>query len=95
MFNIVINIFNWIREDWRSNPVRCVLEIVAWALSITCSTIMMLTVPTPPLKLMYPLWITQCAIFAWSSSTRKSFGLLANYLLLVSIDVIALIRLVS
>lgn len=53
---------------------------------------MMLTVPTPPFLILYPLFITQCAIFGWSAWSRGSFGMLANYLLLVSIDSIALIR---
>jgi len=85
-------ISNWIKEDWRSNPVRCVLEILAWFLSIGCSVTMMLTVPTPPFLILYPLFILQCAIFAWAAWTRRSSGMLANYLLLVGIDSIALAR---
>lgn len=94
MDNLFSSIFNWIREDWRSNPVRCVLEIAAWFLSITCSVIMMLTVPEPPFLLLYPLFILQCGIFAWASWTRKSLGLLSNYILLVTIDMVALTRLI-
>ena len=54
----------------------------------------MLTVPNPPFLLLYPLFITQCAIFAWAAYTRGSAGMLANYALLVGIDVIALGRLI-
>jgi len=92
MHDFLSNTQAWIQEDWRSNPVRCFLEILAWFLSIGCSVVMMLTVPTPPFLILYPLFITQCAIFAWASWTRKSSGMLANYLLLVTIDSIALIR---
>jgi hypothetical protein len=92
MNEIVFNTLTWIREDWKSNPLRCFLEVLAWILSITCSVTMMLTVPTPPFLILYPLFITQCAIFAWAAWTRKSSGMLANYLLLVTIDSIALIR---
>ena len=92
MNELFYGVVNWIKEDWKSNPVRCALEILAWALSITCSVTMMLTVPSPPFLILYPLFITQCAIFAWAAWTRKSLGMLANYLLLVSIDSIALIR---
>jgi len=46
----------------------------------------------PPLLILYPIWITGCAMYAWASYTRKSFGMLANYLLLVTIDVIGLVR---
>lgn len=90
--NILINTTNWIREDWRSNPIRCVLEILAWFLSIGCSFTMMLTVPNPPFLILYPLFITQCVIFAWAAWTRRSSGMLANYVLLVTIDTIALAR---
>jgi hypothetical protein len=55
---------------------------------------MMLTVPNPPFLLLYPLFILQCAIFAWASYTRKSTGMLANYTLLITIDSVALTRLI-
>jgi len=77
----------WIRDDWRSHPFRFMVEIVAWA-SIT----MALTVPNPPLLILYPIWIAGCAMYAWAAHTRKSFGMLANYLLLVTIDTVGLIR---
>ena len=92
MKEFLSGVFKWIREDWASNPLRCALEIFAWFLSIGCSFTMMLTVPTPPFLILYPLFITQCAIFAWAAWTRRSSGMLANYLLLVTIDSVALAR---
>jgi hypothetical protein len=92
MNELLSNTLAWIKEDWNSNPLRCSLEILAWLLSIGCAFTMMLTVPNPPFLILYPLFITQCAIFAWAAWTRKSSGMLANYLLLVTIDSIALIR---
>ena len=94
MNELIFNIVAWIKEDWKSNPLRCFLEIMAWFMSIGCSVTMMLTVPTPPFLILYPLFITQCAIFGWAAWTRKSLGMLSNYLLLVTIDSIALIRMV-
>ena len=94
MNELFFNILAWIKEDWRSNPLRCGLEILAWLLSIGCSVTMMLTVPTPPLLQLYPLFILQCAIFAWAAWTRKSLGMLANYMLLVTIDSVALFRMI-
>ena len=82
----------WIKDDWHSHPVRFMLELLAWAISIGCSITMALTVPTPPLLALYPVWITGCAIYAWAAWTRKSFGMLANYILLTTIDTIGLIR---
>ncbi len=92
MRKFLTGVIKWIQQDWRSNPVRCVLEILAWFLSIGCSVTMMLTVPTPPFLILYPLFITQCARFAWAAWTRRSSGMLANYVLLVTIDTIALAR---
>ena len=82
----------WIKDDWSSNKFRFVVELLAWAISIGCSITMAVTVPNPPLLVLYPIWISGCAMYAWASWTRKSFGMLANYILLVSIDAIGLVR---
>jgi hypothetical protein len=87
--------FDWIRDDYASNRTRFVAELVAWAISIGCSITMALTVPTPPLLALYPIWIAGCAIYAWAAYTRKSFGMLANYILLTTIDTIGLIRMLA
>jgi len=92
MLDIFENTWIWIKDDFRSNNFRFVVELVAWAISIGCSITMALTVPNPPLLIMYPIWISGCSMYAWASYTRKSFGMLANYLLLVTIDFIGLIR---
>jgi hypothetical protein len=87
--------FDWIKDDFKSNRIRFVVELFAWAISIGCSLTMALTVPNPPLLALYPVWITGCALYAWASWTRKSFGMLANYLLLTTIDTIGLIRMLT
>jgi hypothetical protein len=89
---LIKNTIEWVKEDWRSNHIRCVLEILAWLMSIGCAIAMMLTVPTPPFLILYPIFIAQCAIFAWAAKTRGSTGMVANYLLLVAIDTTALIK---
>ena len=86
--------FEWIKDDWNSHPLRFAIELLAWGISIGCSITMAATVPTPPLLVLYPIWITGCALYAWAAYTRKSFGMLANYLLLTTIDTIGLIRMV-
>jgi hypothetical protein len=94
MNDIVHGIFNWIQEDYKSHRVRFCLEVLAWAISIGCSITMAATVPTPPLLAMYPIWITGCAIYAWCAFSRRSFGMLANYILLTTIDTIGLVRMI-
>ncbi len=92
MNDLFYNLFDWIRDDWRSGRSRFIVELLAWAISIGCSITMALTVPNPPLLILYPVWILGCAMYAWASYTRKSFGMLANYILLTTIDTIGLIR---
>ena len=92
MNDILLNTFDWIRDDFKSHRVRFVVELLAWAISIGCSITMALTVPTPPLLTLYPIWIAGCAMYAWASWTRKSFGMLANYILITTIDSVGLIR---
>jgi hypothetical protein len=95
-WDLMLDIFQptlqWIKDDYRSNRIRFVVELLAWAVSIGCSITMALTVPNPPLLALYPVWISGCAMYAWASYTRKSFGMLANYILLTSIDTFGLIR---
>ena len=85
---------SWIREDYQSHKLRFCLEVLAWAISIGCAITMAATVPTPPLIVLYPIWITGCAIYAWCAYNRRSFGMLANYILLTTIDSIGLVRMI-
>ena len=94
MNNIFLNVIDWIRSDYKTNPLRFFVEVLAWAVSIGCSITMAATVPNPPLVVLYPIWISGCAMYAWASWTRQSFGMLANYILLVSIDTVGLIRMI-
>jgi hypothetical protein len=92
MNDIVHGIFSWIRDDYRTNSFRFFIELLAWAISIGCSITMAATVPHPPLVILYPIWIAGCSMYAWAAWTRKSFGMLANYMLLVTIDSVGLAR---
>jgi hypothetical protein len=95
---MIIDLFkptiDWIKNDFISNRPRFIIELVAWVISIGCSITMAITVPNPPLLSLYPVWILGCGLYAWAAFTRKSFGMLANYMLLVTIDSVGLIRMV-
>ena len=95
MNDLLYNTFAWIRDDWTSNRFRFVIELGAWAISIGCSITMAVTVPHPPLLTLYPIWILGCSMYAWAAYTRKSFGMLANYILLTTIDTVGLIRMIT
>ena len=92
MNNVLSGIIDWIRDDYRTHPFRFVVELFAWGISIGCSITMALTVPNPPLITLYPVWILGCGMYAWAAYTRKSFGMLANYILLTTIDSVGLAR---
>ena len=92
MNNILLTTFDWIRNDYKTYPLRFFVEVLAWAVSIGCSITMAVTVPNPPLLALYPIWIAGCAMYAWAAYTRKSFGMLANYILLTAIDTFGLAR---
>ena len=88
MNDIVAGIFGWIKDDYRTHPLRFCIELLAWAVSIGCSLTMAITVPNP-------IWISGCSMYSWAAYTRKSFGMLANYLLLTSIDTVGLARMLA
>ena len=95
MNDLVYNIFKWIHDDWKSHRLRFSVELLAWAISIGCSIAMALTVPNPPLLILYPIWILGCSLYLWAAFTRKSFGMVANYLLLTAIDTVGLVRMLT
>jgi hypothetical protein len=93
IMNSWISVKNFLIDDFKSYPLRFTLEVLAWSCSIGVSIGMAVTVPNPPLVIFYPIWIVSCAIYAWCAYTRKSFGLLANYVFLTGIDMVGLTRL--
>ena len=95
MIGIFSPTIEWIKNDWRSNKFRFIIELLAWAASIGCSITMAITVPNPPLLALYPVWIAGCGMYAWAAYSRKSFGMLVNYLLLVGIDAVGLLRMLT
>ena len=90
--NVFIDTYGWAGRDYREWSSRFAAEVFASAISIGCSITMALTVPTPPLLILYPIWIIGCSMYGWAAWTRGSFGMLANYLLLVAIDSVGLVR---
>jgi len=93
MTQTIADIWSWICEDYHSYPVRFMAEVAAWLISVGCSVVMAITIPHPPFLILYPLFIAGCGMMAWAAWTRRSFGMLANYVLLVTIDTVGLARL--
>ncbi len=92
---MIYDIIDWIRRDYKVNRFRFIVELTAWLMSIGCTILMAATVPNPPFLLLYPLFIVQCSMLAWAAHSRNSTGMFANYMLIVIIDIVALIRLLT
>ena len=92
MIETIQRTWTWIQEDYRSYPLRFAAEFAAWILSVAVAVTMALTLPNPPFYWIYPAFIVTCSMLAWAAWTRRSFGMLANYLLLTTIDTVGLIR---
>ena len=89
---MIERIFGWIAQGYREHPVRCIVEIVGWAMSVGANLLFMLTVPDVPFVWFLTLTVSSSAIFAWALWTRNSLGGLANYAFLVAVDTVALIK---
>ena len=88
----VNNLWQYIKEDWKSNRVRFCAEVFAWACSVISAIIFAMSVPEVPVIPLYSIFISGCCASAWTCWTRGSFGLLANYIFLITIDSVGLIR---
>lgn len=92
MNDILFNIWDWIKSDFQSNWVRFCAEVFAWTCSVISAIIFAISVPEVPVIPLYSIFISGCVASAWTCWTRGSFGLLANYIFLITIDAIGLIR---
>lgn len=83
----------FIRNDWRSNPLRLCLEVYNWVMNVTIALIFMLVAPAPPPMIwIYPLFLTTLCVSMYSALSRESFGLFMTGLTIFIIDSIGFIR---
>ena len=87
MVEPIENIWSWIKEDWKNNPLRFCLEVLCWLDSLACAIIVNTTVPNLPFLVLYPLWVTGTLAYAWCAWSRGSFGMLATFLMIASLDI--------
>lgn len=82
----------FIKKDYNSNRMRFIIETLAWVMSIGANVLFALTVPHVPFAVYLTITVTGCAMYAWSACSRRSFGMLANYLFLTGLDSFALAK---
>jgi hypothetical protein len=83
----------FLRDDWKSDPLRLTLETVNWALNLAIALIFAITIPNVPLLIVYPIFFVALSISIYSAISRGSFGLLITSITLYIIDIIGFIRL--
>jgi len=84
--------WGYIKRDYTEWPLRFCAEVFAWACSLVSAVIFAYSVPHIPVIPLYSIFIAGCLASAWTCWTRGSFGLLANYICLITIDAVGLIR---
>ena len=87
MIKPIENTWMWIKEDWNNNPARFCLEVLCWLDSLACAIIVNTTVPNLPFLVLYPLWVSGTLAYAWCAWSRGSFGMLATFLMIASMDI--------
>jgi len=85
-------VWQYIKQDWNSNRTRFLAEVFAWTCSVVSALIFAFTAPNIPIVPLYMIFISGCCASGWACWTRRSFGLMANSVFLVTIDSIGLIR---
>jgi hypothetical protein len=88
----VASTWGYIKRDFNEWPLRFCAEVFAWACSVVSAIIFAASVPHIPVIPLYSIFIAGCCASAWTCWTRGSFGLLANYIFLIIIDAVGLIR---
>jgi hypothetical protein len=88
----VFGTWSYIKRDYNDWPLRFCAEVFAWACSLISAVIFAYSVPHVPVIPLYSIFISGCLASAWTCWTRGSFGLLANYICLITIDAVGLIR---
>lgn len=83
----------FVRKDWRSHPLRLILETLQWGINVAVAVIFAVTVPTVPLEIVYPLFFAGLGINIYSAYTRGSFGLLLTSCTMLLVNVIGYSRL--
>jgi len=94
MKNFLQNFVNYVHNDWNSYPLRFCAEVFAWSCSVVSAIMFAVTVPTIPVVPLYCIFISGCVASGWACYTRRSFGLMANSMFLVTIDSIGLLRMI-
>jgi hypothetical protein len=86
-------ILKFYKEDYKSYPLRWVVEAFAWVGTLVNTIIITITVPNVPWMFCYPIWITGCLAYAWAQWTRRSSMGVTSCLVFAALDGVGLVKL--
>ncbi len=83
----------YLKRDWVCNPQRMIFEWVGMALAISASLVLSISIPEPPLAQILTTWIISSSILLGCALSRGSTGMVIFNAVLITIDLMGLIRL--
>ena len=85
---------SFVTNDWHSNHLRFILEVINWFGNLVMALTFAVTVPDVPLHYLYPGFICLLCISTYSAISRGSFGLLITTITILLIDIVGYYRLI-
>lgn len=82
----------WIKEDFRANKKRFVIEVTGMISNLMASLILMWYSPHPPMFWAYLFFILASGLLMWAAFSRKSFGFTLMYVIYLGIDGIGFVK---
>jgi hypothetical protein len=95
LYNHIIDGLEFVRKDFKSYPLRWVIETMAWLGIVFNTVVITITVPDTPWHLLYPIWIVCCLASIWTSYTRNSSIGVFGSVVYTILDVIGYYRLLT
>tara|TARA_R110000823_G_scaffold75450_16_gene172662 strand:+ start:410 stop:709 length:300 start_codon:yes stop_codon:yes gene_type:complete len=82
----------WIRQDWKSNPIRFLAEVFGFLFNFIAATLIAITSPNPPMFYAYIFYIMASVLLIFAAYSRKSTGFTVMYVMFLSIDGIGFVN---
>lgn len=85
-------LLDFVRNDFRSHPLRLIAETLAMSFNISVSILLLITTPHPPMIPAYIGWLSATSLLLGCSIHRGSFGLTTMYIVYIGLDGTGLLR---
>ena len=82
----------WIKEDYKNNPVRFCAEVIGMISNLTASMILMWNSQNQPMFIAYIFFLIATVFLIYGAWSRRSFGFTVMYLIYLGIDGIGFVK---